>query len=520
MAIILWNKEEARQMDKRLTTNANLKVDQDKPTPDSQQDDQGQAQDKQQSNKIEGYALMFNQPSKDLGGFVEVIDPKALDGVDLSNVIMLDQHDYSKPLASVKAGTLQLDVDDKGLHFTATIDPNVSYANDTLNNVKNGNINSMSFRFDTDDGSDSWTRDDNGQITRTVNKIKDLLEVSTVTIPSYNAGNVDVDKTSIRSYNQFIESEEQDKMQKTLLNPAENPEQPSMAFENYIRSRGETRDGLTTKGAEAVIPEEVVTPVLELKNSKYNLANYATVKTVGTGSGHYPIATRYNTATLATKEEQAEIGDVDANMFEDVKFETKTRAGKIALSNEVVDDAEVDIVAEVKNQLQKLVDNTDNAEIIKVLQGDTFQKKTVANVDDLKKVFNVDLDPALQGTSTWLVNQSAFQVLDTLKDNEGRYLLQPDVTAPSGFSLFGQPVVKISNKFLPDNSDGTHPMILGDIAEAVAVFRRNQVTAQWDKFDMYSQGLSVVVRNDYQPISADAAFNLSLADSAKGTTVK
>ena len=520
MAIILWNKEEARQMDKRLTTNANLKVDQDKPTPDSQQDDQGQAQDKQQSNKIEGYALMFNQPSKDLGGFVEVIDPKALDGVDLSNVIMLDQHDYSKPLASVKAGTLQLDVDDKGLHFTATIDPNVSYANDTLNNVKNGNINSMSFRFDTDDGSDSWTRDDNGQITRTVNKIKDLLEVSTVTIPSYNAGNVDVDKTSIRSYNQFIESEEQDKMQKTLLNPAENPEQPSMAFENYIRSRGETRDGLTTKGAEAVIPEEVVNPVLELKNSKYNLANYATVKTVGTGSGHYPIATRYNTATLATKEELAEIGDVDANMFENVKFETKTRAGKIALSNEIVDDAEVDIVAEVKNQLQKLVDNTDNAEIIKVLQGDTFQKKAVANVDDLKKVFNVDLDPALQGTSTWLVNQSACQVLDTLKDNEGRYLLQPDVTAPSGFSLLGQPVVKISNKFLPDNSDGTHPMILGDIAEAVAVFRRNQVTAQWDKFDMYSQGLSVVVRNDYQPISADAAFNLSLADSAKGTTAK
>lgn len=507
-------------MDKRLTTNANLKVDQDKPTPDSQQDDQGQAQDKQQSNKIEGYALMFNQPSKDLGGFVEVIDPKALDGVDLSNVIMLDQHDYSKPLASVKAGTLQLDVDDKGLHFTATIDPNVSYANDTLNNVKNGNINSMSFRFDTDDGSDSWTRDDNGQITRTVNKIKDLLEVSTVTIPSYNAGNVDVDKTSIRSYNQFIESEEQDKMQKTLLNPAENPEQPSMAFENYIRSRGETRDGLTTKGAEAVIPEEVVNPVLELKNSKYNLANYATVKTVGTGSGHYPIATRYNTATLATKEELAEIGDVDANMFENVKFETKTRAGKIALSNEIVDDAEVNIVAEVKNQLQKLVDNTDNAEIIKVLQGDTFQKKNVTNVDDLKKVFNVDLDPALQGTSTWLVNQSAFQVLDTLKDNEGRYLLQPDVTAPSGFSLLGQPVVKISNKFLPDNSDGTHPMILGDIAEAVAVFRRNQVTAQWDKFDMYSQGLSVVVRNDYQPISADAAFNLSLADSAKGTTAK
>lgn len=207
-------------------------------------------------------------------------------------------------------------------------------------------------------------------------------------------------------------------------------------------------------------------------------------------------------------------------MFQDVEFKTKTRAGKIALSNEVIDDSQVDIVSEVKDQLQKLVDNTDNAEILKVLQGDQFAKKTVANVDDLKEVFNVELDSALQGTSTWIVNQSAFQVLDTMKDNEGRYLLQPDVTAASGFSLLGQPVVKISNKFLPDNKDGSHPMILGDIAESVAVFRRNQVTAQWDKFDSYSQGLSVVVRNDYEPISNDAAFNLSLSDAAKGTTGK
>ena len=506
-------------MEKRLTTNAGLQTvsPKEKPTKD-QQDNQDETQ-ASQSNTVEGYALLFNQPSKDLGGFVEVIDSSALDNVDLSNVVMLDQHDYTKPLASVKAGSLQLDVDDKGLHFKATIDPSVSYASDTLNNVKNGNINSMSFRFDVDDGSDSWNRDSDGQITRTVNQIKDLFEVSTVTVPSYDQTNVDVDKTSIRSYNQFIESEENNKMQHTLLDPKNNTEQPTNAFESFIRSRGETRDGLTTKGAEAVIPEEVVTPVLDLKNSAYNLAKYATVKTVGTGSGHYPIATRYNTAVLTTKEEQAEIADVDANMFEDVKFDIKTRAGKIALSNETVDDSEVDIVSEVKNQLQKLVDNTDNAEIIKVLQGDNFTKKTVANVDDLKQVFNVDLDPALQSTSTWLVNQSAFQVLDTLKDNEGRYLLQPDVTAPSGFSLLGQPVVKISNKFLPDNTDGSHPMILGDISEAVAVFRRNQVTAQWDKFDSYSQGLSVIVRNDYQPISNDAAFNLSLT-TTKATESK
>ena len=525
MAMTLARMEETQVKETRLLINAELRADTPQgTTPEEQADNQNQqkaTQKQPQNNTVEGYALLFNQPSKDLGGFVEVIDPKALDNVDLSKVVMLDQHDFSKPLASVQAGTLKLNVDEKGLHFTAQIDDSVSYAKDTLSNVKNGNINSMSFRFDIDDGSDTWSQDGD-QVTRTINQIKDLFEVSTVTVPAYDDTNVNVDDTTTRSYNQFIESEEKRNMtMKTIIDPKKNiegAETPETAFNNYLHSYGQKRDGLTSAGVKAVIPQEVVTPVLDLKNSSYNLAKYATVKTVSTGSGTYPIATRYNTATLATKEELAEIGDVDANMFQNVEWNAKTRAGKIALSNEVIDDASIDLVSEVKSQLQKLVDNTDNSEILKVLQGDNFAKKAVASVDDLKQVFNVDLDPALQQTSTWIVNQSAFQVLDTMKNSEGNYLLQPDVTAASGFSLLGQPVVKISNKFLPDNKDGSHPMILGDISEAVAVFRRNQVTAQWDKFDAYSQGLSVIVRNDYEPISNDAAFNLSITDAAKGTT--
>ena len=159
-------------------------------------------QDEQPSNQIEGYAVVFNQPSKDLGGFVEVIDPSALDGVDLSQVVMLDQHDYSKPLASVKNGTLKLDVDDKGLHFVATLDDSVSYAKDALANVKNGNVDSMSFRFDLDDGGDAFTKDENGQVTRTIKQLKDLFEISPVTVPAYDGTQVDT-----RSYNDLMEQE-------------------------------------------------------------------------------------------------------------------------------------------------------------------------------------------------------------------------------------------------------------------------------------------------------------------------
>lgn len=511
--------------DRRLTINAELRAAEPATQPSTEpteDDKQGNTDNNPQPaktaqdspKKLSGYAIVWNTPSKDLGGFTEVVSPDALKGVDLSNVLMLNDHDYTQVLASVKAGTLKLTPDDKGLHFEATL-PDTTTANDVFANVQAGNLDSCSFSFDVDDGSDKWDKDDQGNITRTINQIKDLFDVSVVAVPAYDSTNVNTDSNSdnqnvnvnTRSYEQFIKGENNKMTEKTIIDNNEKTE--TRSFEDFIRSHGEMRDGLKTSGATAVIPQEVVTPVLELKNSEYNLAQYATVKTVSAGAGHYPIAKRNNTAVLATKEELADIADVDVNMFEDVPFDVKTRAGKIKLSDECISDAAVDIVSEVKNQLQKLVDNTDNQNIMKVLTGDTFKKETATNTDDLKKIFNVDLDPALN--KMWLVNQSGFNYLDTLKDSEGRYLLQPNPTAASGFSLFGAPVVMISDAVMPNNSNGTFPMIAGDLAEAVAVFRRNQVTAQWDKFDQFAQGLSVIVRSDYEPISSDATINVSLS---------
>lgn len=509
------------KQDRRLTIDAELRAQTPQPeTPeDGPAENSADPQPKgSQANKgktISGYAIVWNSPSKDLGGFTEIVTPKALDGVDLSNVLMLNNHDYTQVLASVKAGTLTLETDDKGLHFIAQL-PNTSFANDVYEEVQSGNVDSCSFGFDSDDDTDQWAKDDDGNITRTINQVKSLFDVSVVAVPAYDDTNVQVDT---RSYEKFINQEkEPDNMAKqTIIDPNTNEDDNKTgvpAFEAYVRSHGETRDGLNTSGASAVIPKELITPVFQLKQSTYNLAQYATVKQVSSGSGTYPISTSRQSAVLATKEELADIADVNANMFTEVPFDVKTRAGKIALSNEVVEDAEVDIVSEVKAQLQQLVDNTDNTQIMGLLTGTSFAKATASNIDDLKKIFNVTLDPAL--SKMWLVNQSGFNYLDTLKDSEGRYLLQPNPTAPSGFTLLGAPVVMISDKLLANNADGTFPMIAGDLSQAVAVFRRNQVTAQWDKFDQFSQGLSVIVRNDYEVIDKSAAINVALGTATSG----
>ncbi|MCC6121076.1 HK97 family phage prohead protease, partial [Lactiplantibacillus plantarum] len=150
-------------------------------------------------------------------GFTEVVTPQALDGVDLSNVLMLNNHDYTQVLASVKAGTLTLETDDKGLHFIAQL-PNTSFANDVYEEVQSGNVDSCSFGFDSDDNTDEWAKDDDGNITRTINQVKSLFDVSVVAVPAYDDTNVQVDT---RSYEKFINQEkEPDNMAKqTIIDP-------------------------------------------------------------------------------------------------------------------------------------------------------------------------------------------------------------------------------------------------------------------------------------------------------------
>ena len=485
------------EQEKRLNEEADLLAD-SKETEET----------KEGSKNISGYAFKFGQPSKDLGGFVEVITPEALKEVDLSEVFLLYGHDYSKPLASTKACTLKLNVDETGLHFEAEL-PNTTYANDVYENVSKKILDSMSFGFVL--GVDSFNQAEDGEVVRSIEKMKALNEISVVTIPAYDSSNVQVDKRSYETFmsnnplnktNKALEStskttKENEKMEKTLI---DSEQTEIRGFEDYIRSQGEERDGITTVNAAAVVPTEVIGEVFDLKRSNYNLAQYATVKTVSNGQGKYPVATNQQ-AILGTKAELAEIEDVDADMFTQVEYKIETRAGKIALSNEVIEDSEVNIVQEVKDQLAKLVENTDNKHIMDLLK--TFTKKAVGTLDELKQIHNVVLDPALD--KMVILNQSGYNHLDTLKDADGRYLLQPDVTSPTGKSLFGMPVVLISDVLFPNPKAGTFPMIMGDLAQSVFVARRNQVTTQWEKFDYYSQGLAVIVRNDYEKIDENAS---------------
>lgn len=159
---------------------------------------------------LQGYALTFDTISEDLG-FRETIRKGALDNANMDNVVLNFNHDMDKPLARNKKssgkGSLTLKIDDKGLFFDA-IPTDTSYARDLLENMKEGLIGKCSFAFSldyNDPDTQVWDWDDGtrGYDFRTINKIKELYDVSIVTNPAYES-------TSCTSYTRAKEQAEEE----------------------------------------------------------------------------------------------------------------------------------------------------------------------------------------------------------------------------------------------------------------------------------------------------------------------
>ncbi|MFT8557892.1 phage major capsid protein [Liquorilactobacillus hordei] len=141
---------------------------------------------------ISGYAVVFDQPSEDLGGFIEYVDPHAFDGVDMSNVILLFNHNFDNTLARVTANNLQITVDDNGLFFSATL-PDTQLGNDTYTNILNGNYQGCSFGFTI--ASDEWAEGEDGTPIHTINQIDELYEISICPLPAYTETSVQIERS-------------------------------------------------------------------------------------------------------------------------------------------------------------------------------------------------------------------------------------------------------------------------------------------------------------------------------------
>jgi HK97 family phage prohead protease len=139
---------------------------------------------------LTGYAVRFNSPSVDLGGFTEICAPGMFTRTlkEQPDVLMLRDHNSSQLLGRTTAGTLSLTQDSNGLAFSVTL-PKTAIAKDTAENVSNGNLNSCSFGFNVPKGGDKWTTNPDGTALRTLLDVN-LAEVSITSFAAYPATSV------------------------------------------------------------------------------------------------------------------------------------------------------------------------------------------------------------------------------------------------------------------------------------------------------------------------------------------
>lgn len=137
-----------------------------------------------ESRRIAGYAALFNSRSQDLGGFTEVIAPGAFQtALERSDVRSLFNHDPNLVLGRMKAGTLKVTEDERGLRIENDL-PDTQVARDLLENMRLGNVDQMSFAFRVSREGQKWEERD-GMLLRTITEVDELFDVSPVTYPAY-----------------------------------------------------------------------------------------------------------------------------------------------------------------------------------------------------------------------------------------------------------------------------------------------------------------------------------------------
>jgi HK97 family phage prohead protease len=147
---------------------------------------------------LEGYAAVFNSPSEDMGGWVEIIKPGAFaralrEKQDVRCVI--DHGGAEVLLGRTASGTLELREDMKGLWYRVKL-PDTQAARDIVALVERGDISGNSFRFRVKRAPDGtggvqWVFPPEGRDERHLLDV-DLYDVGPVMEPAYPATDVQV----------------------------------------------------------------------------------------------------------------------------------------------------------------------------------------------------------------------------------------------------------------------------------------------------------------------------------------
>ena len=293
-------------------------------------------------------------------------------------------------------------------------------------------------------------------------------------------------------------------MAKLNQNPETNEE--VLAFEQYMKTKGAKRDNVKSDDVGVTIPEDIkYIPEKEVKTVQ-DLSELVDKISVNKASGKHPILKRANAKfnTVAELEKNPKLARPE---FETISWEVDTYRGAIPISQEALDDSVANLTAIVAENINEQKINTLNERISEVLK--QFNPTSVSDVDDLKAIINIKLDPGYDRQI--ICTQSFYQKLDTLKDGNGRYLLQDSIINTAGNTVLGMNVTVVRDDLLGENGDAL--AFIGDVTRGVLFADRTDVSVQWIENEIYGKYLMGAFRFDVKQADKNAGFFVTFEDA-------
>ena len=290
----------------------------------------------------------------------------------------------------------------------------------------------------------------------------------------------DVEKRLFENEKEASKLSEQDiaKVEKNIADKNEDEKEDAVSkFAKQIRNIAKGLNEGTPADGGYTVPEDISTMVEKRREAKASLIDLVSVETVSTNKGSRTFKKRSQQTGFTKVGEGGKITANSTPQFERMNYVISKYAGYLPITNELLEDSDTNIVNIITEWLGDESRATRNKIILDLIK--TQDEVELKGLDDIKKALNVSLGSAFKVTSVIVTNDDGLQYLDTLKDNEGKYLLQPNPTNPMEMRLSAGattvPVVVIPNVDLATNENKI-PFIIGDLKEGIRFFDRKQIT--------------------------------------------
>ena len=276
-----------------------------------------------------------------------------------------------------------------------------------------------------------------------------------------------------------LNEEDVAKIEKNIAKKKEDKEEEDSVqkFAKQIRNIAKGLNEGTPADGGYTVPEDISTMVEERRVAKASLIDLVSVETVTTNKGSRTFKKRSQQTGFTKVGEGGKITSTSTPQFERMDYVISKYAGYLPITNELLEDTDTNIVNIIVEWLGDESRVTRNKIILDLIK--TQDEVELDGLDDIKKVLNVTLGSAFKSTSVIVTNDDGLQYLDTLKDNDGKYLLQPNPANPMEMRLSAGattvPVRVIPNADLATTSNKI-PFIIGDLKEGIRFFDRKQLT--------------------------------------------